>query len=168
MQDEIIKIEIKNHSDNQQANTNRDTIEWQFEDRPITPKSEWLWALSIFGFAIIIFSILLKNYLLIVIVALAAFIIYISKNKTSEFHNFKLDDECLHINGKIYPYENFESFCIFPDKEIALRNKRHLTPLLIIPFNGDAESMIKKILSEHLPESEEEESFLDLLKKRFF
>ena len=144
-------------------------IEWQTEEQPISLRNrEWLWTLAIVGFAIVIFSILLKNYLLIVIIALAAFIIYASKNKKPETHNFRLDDKGIAIDGKLYPYENLESFWIFEDNEIAFRRDHHLMPLLIIPFHSREETEIRKILESHLPESEEEESFLDLLQKKFF
>lgn len=147
---------------------NTSAVEWQFEERPISPKNELLWALAIFGLAIAIFGIILKNYLLIIIVALTAFIIYVSKNKAPEFHEFKLDDKGLHIDGKFYPYENFESFWILPDQEIALRRKHHFMPLLVVPFSGPKESEIRKVIESYLPESEEEEPLLDLLKKSFF
>ena len=144
-------------------------INWQIEERQTNlNNSQWLWALAIVGFAIVIFSILLKNYLLIIIIALAAFIVYAGKFKKSETHDFRLDGEGIAIDGKLFPYENFESFWIFPDNEIALRRKHHLMPLLIVPFRGSEEPEIRKILESRLPESEEEESFLDLLQKKFF
>ena len=164
-----------------------DEINWQIEDRPIThTNSQWLWALAIVGLAIIVFSILLKNYLLIVIVFLSAFIIFVSKNKKLELHHFQLNNEGIFIDGKFYSYESFESFWIFParnashgdagwhseaggpDNEIAFRKKHHLMPLLIVPFHDPEEPEIRKIIESHLPESEEEESFLDLLQKKFF
>lgn len=159
MSDEEIKIKIK---------TDTGATEWQFEERPISPKNELLWALAIFGFAVVIFSIMLKNYLLVIIVALTAFIIFISKNKNPEIHDFKLDNIGFYIDGKIYPYENFESFWILPDQEIALRRKHHFMPLLIVPFRGHKESEIRKVIENYLPENEEEEPLLDLLKKKFF
>ena len=83
-------------------------------------------------------------------------------------HDFHLDSNGIDIDGKLYLYENFESFWIFPDEEIALRRKHHLMPLLVIPFHGHEELEIRRILESYLPESEEEESFLDLLRKKFF
>lgn len=144
-------------------------INWQIEDRPKNKKnSEWLWALAIIGFSVIVFSIILKNYLLIIIIALAIFIFYASKNKEPEQHYFKLNNEGLYINGKLFHYDSFESFWIFPDKEIAFRRKHNFMPLLIIPFDSNEESQIEKVVSSHLPEVEEEASFLDLLQKNIF
>lgn len=144
-------------------------INWQIEEKPEVPgNSQWLWALAIVGLAVIVFGVLLRNYLLIIIVALAAFIIYSRKFKKPETHDFRLDSEGLAINGKLYSYENFESFWIFPHNEIAFRKKHHLMPLLIVPLDGNRGSEIRKILENHLPEHEEEESFLDLLQKKFF
>ena len=144
-------------------------VNWQIEERQVNLRSsEWLWALAIIGFAIVIFGILLKNYLLIIIVALSAFIVYASKNKRPENHDFRLDSDGVTIDEKLYSYENFESFWIFQSNEIAFRRKHRLMPLLIVPFHDSLEPVIRKILESHLPESEEEESFLDLLQKRFF
>ncbi len=170
-----------------------DEINWQIEERPTNlNNSQWLWALAIIGFAVVVFAILLKNYLLVVIIILATFIIYTLKNKKPETYNFRLDNNGITIDEKLYSYENFESFWIFParnaspasnashsnagwrseaggpDSEIAFRRKHHLMPLLIIPFHDSEESEIRKILESRLPESEEEESFLDLLQKKFF
>ena len=173
MINETVKIKVREEN---QENSVLDEISpasggvnWQIEDRQANSNNgQWLWALAIIGFAVVIFSILLKNYLLIIIVALTAFIIYASKNKKSEMHDFHLDSNGIDIDGKLYSYENFESFGILPDKEIAFRRKHHLMPLLIIPFHGHEELEIRKILESRLPESEEEESFLDLLQKKFF
>jgi len=126
--------------------------------------------------ALVVFSILLKNYLLIIIVALAGFIIYSSKNKKPELINFRLDNDGLHIENKFYPYDGFASFWIFPapaanwrlERELALRFKKRLIPILIVPFHNGDESQIRKILEKYLPESEEQESLIDLLRKRFF
>lgn len=144
-------------------------MNWQIEERQANlNNNQWIWALAIIGFAVVIFGVMLKNYLLIIIIALSALIIYALKNKEPETHDFRLDGEGLDIDGKFYPYENFESFWILPDKEIAFRRKHHLMPLLTVPFHESEESEIRKILEIHLPENEEEESFLDLLQKKFF
>src|SRR3989344_1618348 len=149
------------------TNGNIKEIEWQIEEKPIGLKgSEWLWALIIVGLAVVIFSILLKNYLLIIIVALSAFVIYELKKKISELHHFKLNNEGLYINNKRFPYDSFESFWIFPFGEIAFKRKHHFMPLLTIPFHNREESLIRDIVSNYLPEVEEEESFLDLIQKK--
>ena len=135
------------------------------------PKTaEWFWALGIFGFALIVFAVLLKNYLLIVIVALAAFIIYSNKNKQPDIVNFRLNDDGLYIEEKFYSFDGFESFWIFPGEnpEFVLRRKERFIPLLAAPFYESDEPQIRRILAEHLPENEEKESLIDLLSKRFF
>ncbi|MDP2638605.1 MAG: hypothetical protein Q8P06_00305 [Candidatus Azambacteria bacterium] len=161
MTDETAEIKIKTEN----------IIDWKIEEPNFTPKTtEWFWALAIFATAVIVFSVLLKNYLLIIIVILAAIIFYIGKNRKPELINFRLDNEGLHIDKKFYPYDNFESFWIFPahNKELALHYKKHLMPLLIIPFHSVDELKIRKILNEFLPENKEQESLLDLLRKKFF
>ena len=162
MVDEVIKLKIRDENVPEE-------IIWQIEEPDHLPKNaEWFWALGILALALIVFSILLKNYFLIIIIALAGFILYARKNKRRDLIDFRLDNQGLRIDRKFYSYENFESFWIFQGNEIAFRNKKRLMPLLIVPFNGDDESAIKKILFNYLPESEEEESFLDLLRKKFF
>lgn len=174
MTDETIKIKIRDEDDDSEDNAVFDKVNWQIEDRPMAHiSSQWLWALAIVSFAIIVFSILLKNYLLIVIVFLSAFIIYARKFKKPESHHFRLTGEGLYIDGKFYSYEDFESYWIFRDqleseKELALRYKRRVMPLLLVPFHSNDDSNIEKILNDHLPQNEEEESFLDLLRKKLF
>jgi hypothetical protein len=164
MTDETVEIKIKTE----------DKITWKIEESDIAPKTtEWFWALGILALAFIVFSILLKNYLLTIIVALAAFIIYSNKNKKPELINFCLDNKGLSIEQKFYPYDNFESFWIFPGRtdkkqELALRQKQRWAPLLIIPFYSKDKNRIEEILATHLAENEEQESLIDLLRKRFF
>ena len=169
MINETIKIKVQTENGVSESSTDFSEITWRIEEPDHLPKNaEWFWALGILALALIVFSILLKNYLLIIIVALAIFIIYSSKNKKLELINFRLDNDGLYIEYKFYSYDSFESFWIFPNKEIAFRNKRHLTPLLIVPFHNNDEPKIKRILNKYLPESEEQESLIDLLRKRFF
>ena len=169
MVDETIKINIRNEDGDSENYSFQSEIQWQIEDGPTKPaNSQWLWALAIIGFSIIIFAVILKNYLLAVIVFLSAFIVYAGKFKKTEIHDFRLDGEGIVIDEKLYSYENFESFWIFTNEEIAFRRKQRLMPLLIVPFNGNKELEIRKILESHLPENEEEESFLDLLRKKLF
>ena len=188
MINETVKIKVQTENGDSEAGVDSDEVTWKIEEPNLTPKTtEWFWALGILAFALIVFSILLKNYLLIIIVALTIFIIYSSKNKKLELINFRLDNDGLYIEHKFYPYDSFESFWIFParlndyapsrsggeahtdeERELALRYKRHLAPLLIVPFHNNDESRIRKILNKYLPESEEQESLIDLLRKRFF
>ena len=170
MTNEPVKIKVKEDRDWEKESGAAEILEWQMEEPNFSPKSdEWYWALSIFGLAIVVFSIILKNYLFIIIVALAALIIYSSKNKKLELLDFRLDGEGLCIGSKIYLYDNFESFWIFSDHaELAFHYKRHFTPLLTIPFRNSDELQIRKILLRYLPENEEEQSLVDLLRKRFF
>src|SRR3989344_4115395 len=146
-------------------------INWKIEEPNFTPKTaEWFWALGIMAFALIVFAILLKNYLFIIIVALTALIIYGNRRREPEIINFRLDNSGLRAGNKFYDYENFESFWIFlgEKKEFVLHYKKHLMPLLTVPFHDHDEPEIRQILSEHLREREEQESFIDILRKRFF
>ncbi|KKR85639.1 MAG: hypothetical protein UV53_C0009G0008 [Candidatus Azambacteria bacterium GW2011_GWE1_42_9] len=146
-------------------------INWKIEEPNFTPKTvEWFWALGIMAFALVVFAILLKNYLFIVIVALTALIIYNNNRREPEIINFHLNDDGLYVGNKFYAHDTFESFWIFPagKSEFVLRYKKHFAPLLTIPFHDRDESAIRQILSNHLRENEEQESFIDVLRKRFF
>ncbi len=174
MTNETIKIKLQTENNALEASTDSDEVNWRIEEPNFMPKTtEWFWALGILALALIVFSILLKNYLLIIIVALAVFIIYSNKNKKPELINFRLDNDGLYIEHKFYPYDGFESFWIFEahtdkERELALRHKRHLSPLLVVPFHNNDEPRIRRILNKYLLESEEQESLIDLLRKRFF
>ncbi|PIV42600.1 MAG: hypothetical protein COS26_01725 [Candidatus Nealsonbacteria bacterium CG02_land_8_20_14_3_00_40_11] len=189
MANETVKIKVRTENNASETSADFDEINWRIEEPDFTLKTtEWFWALGILAFALIVFSVLLKNYLLTIIIVLAIFIIYGGKNKKPELINFRLNNNGLYIEQKFYPYENFESFWIFPaqfeqqiergssssagrpayNREIALRHKRRLAPLLIVPFHNDDEQKIRKFLNKYLPESEEQESLIDLLRKKFF
>jgi hypothetical protein len=165
---------MENQTEKINIRVEKPAVSWQIKSPNLMPKTaEWLWAIGIFGFAIAIFSILLKNYLLLIIVIISAFIIYAMKKRESELYTFRIDENGLHIEHKLYHYNRFESFWVFEssvngEHEFALHHKHHLTPLLIIPFHEKDKDAIRKILSEHLEESEEKEPLLDLLRKRLF
>ncbi len=166
MADETVKIKINDDADVVYE------LGWQTPEPELLPKTaEGFWAMAILGAAFLIFSLLLKNYLLAIIVILVAIIFYGLMNKRPEMINFRLDDSGLHINETFYPYENFESFWIFEgllDNEVVFRYKKHFMPLLTIPFNAGDETKIRNMLKRHLPEVEEKASLIDLFRKRFF
>ncbi|MEK7178053.1 MAG: hypothetical protein AAB721_00100, partial [Patescibacteria group bacterium] len=115
MINETVKIKVQTEDNTSETNFDFSEINWEIEEPDFTPKTiEWFWALGILALALIVFSILLKNYLLIIIVALAIFIIYSSKNKKPDFINFRLNNDGLYIEYKFYSYDGFESFWIFP------------------------------------------------------
>jgi len=192
MTNETVKIKIQTENSAPEAGADSDEVNWRIEEPGLTPKTtEWFWAFGILAFALIVFSVLLKNYLLIIILALAIFVMYSSKNKKPELINFRLNNNGLYIEHQFYPYDSFESYWIFPDengsspnkpasaldretcaggktRELALRHKQRLSPLLIISFYGGDEPKIKKIINKYLPEKEEQESLMNLLRKKFF
>jgi len=115
MTNETVKIKIKDENNDSETRDDSDEVNWKIEEPDLTPKTiEWFWALGILALAFIVFSILLKNYLLIIIVVLAVFIVFSNKNKKPELINFRLDNNGLYIEDKFYPYDSFESFWIFP------------------------------------------------------
>lgn len=154
---------------------NRDSkIEWQAQEFFSIPRSqEIIAAMSIIAVNLLIFGIFTKNYLFILIIALIGFIMYLHKQKGAEIMDISIDQKGITINKKLYYYEGFKSFWIFGQdhehgRELALRSDKRFMPLLLVPLaNADINS-VKAVLEKHLPEQEEKESLIDILRKAFF
>lgn len=151
---------------------NEKELQWQAPDNHHLPKNqEFLVAASVGAIALIVFAILTRNYLFILLIAIAAFLIYASLKKGPGLNHFKLTDRGLFIDKKFYPYNDFESFWIFDQSEIhevALRSKRRFAPILLIPlYNIDSEE-VAEFLARHIEIKEEEESLIDIFRKRYF
>lgn len=173
MEQKIYKIkpeEIK-----EEKKKGKDMLSWQAQEIPSLPSSqEIILALGIIALGLIVFAVLTQNYLFMIIVVLAALIMYIQNKKGAQTIDFSISGGNISINKKIYTYEDFQSFWIFGQehehgRELVLHSKKRIVPLYLIPIAPGIDIVsLKNILSNHLPEIEERESLVDLLRKAFF
>ncbi len=146
----------------------RHVFEWEgkeheFDDKP----AEWYWTLGIIATASIIASILFENYLLALVLLVAAFAIGLQAAKEPGVHQFKLSEEGLVIDHRLYRFELMHSFSMFeyidPEKPpvLSIKTNSLLSPHFLIPLEGiDADAMYA-FLFAYIDEGEHKETWLD-------
>ena len=120
----------------------------------------WYWLSVIFTVLIVAYAVWRRNFLFGIFAALAEImLIYWARKKPREV-KFKLTGKGLHIDSKLYSFEEFNGFAVH-DTEIILRRKAKLSVYLKIFAYGDEIEQAKKFLDEVLPTFEYEESLID-------
>lgn len=145
-------------------------LEWEGREHSYNPKSaDWYWAVGIIALASIIAAILFGNYLLAIVVFVAAAAIALHGTKQPPIHRFKLVEHGLVIGGEFYPFDNMLSFAVLEDVEgelpplLSIRNDSWLSPHLHIPLEGiDADTVYDYFL-DRVEEGGHQHSFSDLV-----
>lgn len=144
--------------------------EWEGREYDHEPKSaDWYVALAIIALAGIIACILFADYLLAVLVAVAAAALALHAAKVPPIHRFRLVEDGLMIGDEFHPYANMESFSILEDPEdelppmLSIKTTSWLSPHLVIPLEDvDAEGVYLHFL-ERVPEDAHHHTLPDLV-----
>jgi hypothetical protein len=145
-------------------------LEWEGREYDHNPKSaDWYWALGIIAVAGTIAVVLFGNYLLALLVIIAAAALALHAAKEPPLHRFRLVEQGIMIGDELHPFERMISFSILEDIEgelppvISIKNESWLSPHLVIPLAGIDADMIYAYFLQHVDESEHEHSFIDLV-----
>ncbi|OGG48358.1 hypothetical protein A3G63_02740 [Candidatus Kaiserbacteria bacterium RIFCSPLOWO2_12_FULL_52_8] len=145
-------------------------FEWEGREYTHGPKSaDWYWALGIIAVASTTASILFGNYLLTVLIVVAAITLALHGAKHPPLHRFRIVEQGLAIGDELYPFDNMISFAILEDVEdefpplLSVKNESWLSPHLMIPLEGVNADMIYEYFLHHVDEGKHEHSFSDLV-----
>jgi len=149
----------------------RDAIfEWEGREYDHNPKSaDWYWALGIIAAAASIAAILFGNYLLAVLVIVAAAALALHAAKVPPIHKFRLVEKGLVIGNEIHPFERMISFSMLEDIEgelpplLSIKNETWFSPHLVIPLEGIDADMVYAFFLQHVDESAHEHTISDLV-----
>lgn len=141
-------------------------IEWAAPEFTKHKKEKNWFALPAFiALIVIIIAIFLKNFLLIVVTILAAFVLFLYALKEPKKIKFTINGKGIQIDQTLYRYEKLKSFWIFYEppevKEISLRSKKKFMPYIKIPLDDQNPVKIRRFLLRFLPERKHAESVLD-------
>lgn len=162
---------------NPSQNTNTQTppdygqtlISWQAPEYEKQNKSGgWFVTAFIFGAFLIGASIIMRDYLLIIVVIMFGVVVYILHKKEPLMLHLALTKKGVKIGEKFYPYETLENFWIIyrpPIKTLNFKAKRYLFAEISIPLQNEDPLKIRDVLLDFLDEDEEkdEESTADKL-----
>ncbi len=143
---------------------------WEEKEFVYLPKTKkWLiWAGTI-SLVLVVASILLENYFLLFLLVIAGFSFFVHALKQPRNYFFSVAAEGLYINSKLVHFKDISSFWIFQKPfphppEISLILKSKINNNLFIPVNKKQDlEALRSFLKKHLPEKEQQESFVDLL-----
>jgi hypothetical protein len=143
-------------------------IAWQAPEHEYQPKKDvsWYW-LSLIA-AIIFFALAIwqRNFLFAVFVVLAWVVVVKLADRPPLVWNFKIDEKGLSVGeNKFYPFADIDYFDIHEGsgnyKELALKFKSRLSPILKINIRPAEEEKIKAFLLKFIKQRVIEPSLLD-------
>jgi len=145
-------------------------LEWEGREYDHNPKdSDWYWALGIIAVAGTIAAVLFGNYLLALLIVIAASAFALHAAKQPPLHRFRLVEQGICIGDELYPFERMISFSVLEDVEgefppmISIKTQSWLSPHLIIPLEGVDVDMIYAYFLQHVDEGEHPHTFSDLV-----
>lgn len=145
-------------------------LEWEGREYDHNPKSaDWYWALGIIAVAGAIAAVLFGNYLLGLLVVIAAASLALHAAKQPPLHRFRLVEAGIMIGDDLHPFERMLSFSVLEDIEdefppmISIKTESWLSPHLIIPLEGVDVDMVYAYFLQHVDEAEHPHTFADLV-----
>ena len=145
-------------------------LEWEGTEYDHNPKSsDWYWSIGIVAVAATAASVLFGNYLLAVLIIIAAAVFALHASKRPPVHHFKLVEGGIVIGDEIHPFERMISFSVLEDVKgelppmLSIKTSSWLSPHLIIPLNGIDADMIYNYFLNHVDEAEHHHTFNDLV-----
>jgi len=143
---------------------------WEAREYDHLPKSaEWYFALGIVALAGTVAAILFTDYLVAVLIVVAAGALALHAAKVPEIHQFSLVEEGLMIGNEFHPYTRMESFTVFEDPEdelpplLSIKTESWLSPHLVIPLQDvDGEAIYLHFL-ERVQEEDHPHTLPDLV-----
>jgi hypothetical protein len=145
-------------------------LEWEGKEYDHSPKSaDWYWVLGIIAVAGTIALILFAEYLLALLVIVAAAVIMIHAAKEPPLHRFRLVEQGLIIGDELHPFERMISFSVLEDIEdelpplLSIKNRSWLSPHLLIPLDGVDADIVYAYFLQHVDEKEHTHTVVDLV-----
>lgn len=137
---------------------------WEGYEYDHNPRSaDWYWALGIIAIALGVAAILFGNYLLALLIVVAAVTLSLHGAKHPPLHQFRITEQGLYVGDALHPYSSMMSFSVLEDIEgelppvLSIKTHSWLSPHLVIPLNNvDADDVYDHFLAnvdegEHKP-----------------
>ena len=95
-----------------------------------------------------------------VVALLGTFVVYLLGHRAPRYIEHKITPLGIELDGRVFLFDELQSFWILyhgPVKELILRSKKTLMPLIHLQLEYADPNKIREILLDFLPEKEEEE-----------
>lgn len=145
-----------------------DKIEWSAPEYAYYSKNGgWFLTTGFIALMLFFWAIWTKNFLFVILIGLGYFLLVAFALKRPEEVYVSLKPKGIHVNTKLYKFDDLNSFWIFynpPEiKELSLHSKKKMTPYITIPFNNQNPVEIRNFLINYIPEKKQDESLIDNL-----
>ncbi len=145
-------------------------LEWEGKEHDFNPKNnDWYWALGIISTASAIVSILLVNYLFVVLIIAATVTIALHASKEPILHRFRLTEQGIFIGEELHLFEHMISFSVLEDIEgklppmLSIKTDSWLASHFIIPLSGVDADVVYEYFMKHVDEGEHKHTFADVV-----
>jgi len=145
-------------------------LEWEGREYDHNPKSaDWYWALGIIAVASTVASVLFGNYLLAVLIVIAAAAFALHAAKEPPLHRFRLIEKGIMVGDDLHEFEKMISFSVLEDVKgelppmLSIKTESWLSPHLIIPLNEVDVDVVYDYFLQHVNEEEHKHTFVDLV-----
>ena len=120
------------------------------------------WTLTLFaaGAALAVIFFAMNNYSGMVVALLGTFVVYLLGHRAPRYMEHKITPLGIELDGRLFLFDELQSFWILyhpPVKELILRSKKTVMPLIHLQLYSADPNRIREILLDFLPEKEEEE-----------
>lgn len=149
-------------------------LEWEGREYDHNPKSsDWYWSLGIVAVASTVASVLFGNYLLAVLIVIAAVAFALHASKQPPIHHFRLVESGIMVGDDLHPFERMISFSVLEDVKgelapmLSIKTESWFFPHLIIPLDGVDADRVYDYFLQHVDEDEHHHTFSDLVARLF-
>lgn len=157
-------IDLKKRTPEESAEE-KPILSWEIEEKGNIEKN-WQIGLIIFLIFCLVFVLWQKNYFGLVLVLVISFLIFLLPQKKKTY--FAILKRGARRGMEVFPWHNLESFWIFEiPPQIYFRSKKTYLPYhIIFPLPRGYIENTREIISNFIPEKEEEKNIFDILSER--
>ncbi len=143
-------------------------IEWEtYEYEPKERSSNWYWLVGFISLALIVGSIISKNFLLAILIILGAFTLMLYAARRPHVIKIAVSRRGIQIHQNLFPFHSLHSFWLHDDefeRKIILRSEKLLMPHIHIPLAEEVDhEALRVFLLDFLPEEPHRPTVIDLL-----
>jgi len=139
---------------------NDDILIWEaFEFEEREKSVDWYWALGIIAVCAIVISIIYKNYLFAIFIAIGSATMGMFANQKPKMIKYELSHSGLRINEELMPLETIKGYAIREigknrKKILIIESSRSFAHILTIPVEDSMVLAIKKEFTPKVPEKD--------------
>jgi hypothetical protein len=132
---------------------------------------DWYWAMGIVIAAMVIISLVTRNYLFAFLMVMGGVLMVMSLRNAPSDMNIEISERAIAINGHQYRYDQIKSFWMYNDLKnkpnLLLHTNKSIFPKIVIPLMPDMDFVeLHTFLIDKIHEEEQYESTIDRIADR--